>query len=73
MRAKKYFYEYIGTQTPPERLRNKLSSVFTLLQLYGDSRAGEIDKTELSKIAEKDMKDIRLIITDIETDYEDNK
>lgn len=73
MVGKKYLYTYVGTQTPPERLRNKLSSIFTLLQLYVDSRGGEIDKAELSKIAEKDMEDIRLIITDIETDYEDNK
>jgi len=65
--SKRYKYPYTGTQTPIERLRNHLSTVFTLVQLT--KMRAELISKDLVEGATDDLTDIRLILDDIEYDY----
>jgi len=69
-KEKFYRYKYEPGQTTTERLRNKLCSVFNIVQLLANPRAKGLLNENAVRIANEDLVSVRDLIEDIETDYE---
>ena len=67
---KNYLYEYIDQQSPMERLRNRLCSVFSIVQLVGNPKAKGLLNEDVIRIANEDLDAVRDLLADIDTDYD---
>lgn len=61
-------YEYIGEETPVERLRNKLQPLFFLTEMSGKGRDVR-EFPELVKAANDNLDEIRDHLTDVKPFY----
>lgn len=66
----KYKYTYVGKyEHPLERIRNKLCSIFALVQLTSIPKAKGLMTEDAIRIANEDLKAVRDLLDDAETDY----
>lgn len=64
--GKEYTYIYKPEENPRERLKNKIQSLFVIVDLLKG-------KKSLKDRAEKDKEDIRKLLTDLDTEYENHR
>lgn len=65
-----YKFKYEEGQTAIERLRNYLSTTYTVISILNDEKAVDTDISDAIKKAGEDFEIIQMLLDDIDLDYE---